>query len=566
MSKVHGVVGVMLSLVCYSASAQQNMSLLNSTSVEYAPVVSNDGQYLVFQSNRNAGFKLYESKKQDSIWSEPQSIDPINRYANTDLSIIGSPYFSEDGTTLFFAAVFGDTYGDLDLYYSVRKNNNWSKPEHLSDQINSKLPETSPSLNVTGDTLFFLRKGTDPSAPTCGKVFFSIKTNDKWSAAQPFVATQASCYTRLQQTYAMGYYWADADNKQQLLQSVNGTVKKQDVLSNYISTIRSNSKTSWITPKEEELIYVSNGDIYDAPLAYNTHIKGTSFIGQVKDSEKGHAIVPSQMILSDSAHSESHLFAMPTDGEYKLYVPAGYKYQLKVIADKYDTLVKYFVVNKDEWFRMKNEDVLLMKRKRKMVFNVSDKDNGKNLKVKVKVTNKNTGEEIFLDENNQQDGRYTVHLREGDEYSVEVNNVEGYTFVKKDLSADATDDFSIPVSKIKTGTSLEIEDIFFDFNSYKLSVNSYAELDKLVQWMKTNKKVMVQIEAHTDDIGSDEFNNNLSDKRAKEIVLYLTKKGIQSSRMKAKGFGKEKPRAEGDTEEARAQNRRVELHILNIQQ
>ncbi|HSZ72869.1 MAG TPA: OmpA family protein, partial [Cytophagaceae bacterium] len=217
-------------------------------------------------------------------------------------------------------------------------------------------------------------------------------------------------------------------------------------------------------------------------------------------------------------------------------------------------------------FRIQSEDILLVPRKKKMVFNVSDKDNGNNLKVKVKLTNKKTGEEIYLDENSQQDGRYTVHLREGDEYSVEVNNVEGYTFVKKDLTSDASEVFSIPVSKIKTGTSLEIEDIHFDFNSYRLSQNSYKELDKLVEWMKTNEKVMVQIEAHTDDIGSTEFNQNLSDKRAKEIVLYLTKKGIQSSRMKSKGWGKSKPRAEGETEEARALNRRVELHILTIQQ
>jgi outer membrane protein OmpA-like peptidoglycan-associated protein len=254
------------------------------------------------------------------------------------------------------------------------------------------------------------------------------------------------------------------------------------------------------------------------------------------------------------------------EGQYKLYVPAGYRYNVMVTADKYDTLVREYIVTTGEWFRIQSEDIQLMHRKRKMVFNVSDKDNGKNLKVKVKVTNKNTGEEIFLGENNQQDGRYTVHLREGDEYSVEVNNVEGYTFNKKEISGDHLEDFSIPVSKIKTGTSLEIEDIHFDFNSYKLSTASSKELDKLVQWMKTNKKVMVQIEAHTDDVGSDEFNHQLSDKRAKEIVSYLSKKGINASRMKAKGFGKSKPRVEGETEEARAQNRRVELHVINIQQ
>ncbi|MDB5256859.1 MAG: hypothetical protein JWM14_1554 [Chitinophagaceae bacterium] len=544
--------------------AQSDVSLLNTGAVEYAPVVSNDGKYLVFQSNRNKGFKLYESEKQGNVWSEAKAIDAINGHTGRELTIVGSPYFSADGNTLYYAAVFEDTYGDLDLYYSIRKNNNWSKPEHIPGSINTKLPETAPSINPTEDTLFFIRKGTNEAAPTCGKVYYSVKKEDKWSEALLLPATQADCYARYQQTYANGYYWADGNAGQQLVRLVGSGVRQQEALGTYLTTMKSNHKTSWVAPKEEEIIYVYNGDILTAPLAYNTHIKGTSFVGKVKDAEKDLVLSQAKFVISDSAQTNLKTVLSSEGGYYRFYIPVDYSVKAIITAEKYDTLIKEYHVAKGEWFTIKNEDINLQHRKKKMVFDVSDKDNGKNLKVKVKITNKNTGEEILLDESNQQDGRYTVHLREGDEYSVEVNNVEGYNFIKKDLLADATADFSIPVSKIKSGTSLEIEDIFFDYNSYKLSANSYKELDKLVQWMKTNKKVMVQIEAHTDDIGSEEFNRNLSDKRAKEIVSYLNKKGIQSARMKSKGFGKTKPRAEGETEEARALNRRVELHILDI--
>jgi outer membrane protein OmpA-like peptidoglycan-associated protein len=564
MNKIFILLGL---ITCTSIQgfAQSDVSSLNTGAVEYAPVVSNDGKYLVFQSNRDKGFKLYESEKNGNVWSEAKAIEAINTYTGRDLTIIGSPYFSADGNTLYYTAVFADTYGDLDLYYSIRKNNSWSKPEHLSDQVNSKLPETAPSINPTGDTLFFIRKGTNESAPACGKVYYSVKKEDKWTAALLFPATQSDCYARYQQTYTNGYYWTDANTAQQLVRAEGSGVLKQEAITNYMNTSNSNRKTSWIAPKEEELIYAYNGDLLTAPLAYNTHIKGTSFVGKVKDAEKGTILSEAKFTATDSSEAEIKTVLLAEDGSFKLYIPAGYNFKAIITADKYDTLMKEYRVARGEWFTIKNEDISLQRRKKKMVFDVSDKDNGKNLKVKVKITNKNTGEEILLDESNQQDGRYTVHLREGDEYSVEVNNVEGYNFIKKDLSADATEDFSIPVSKIKSGTSLEIEDIFFDYNSYKLSANSYKELDKLVQWMKTNKKVMVQIEAHTDDIGSEEFNRNLSDKRAKEIVSYLNKKGIPSVRMKSKGFGKTKPRAEGETEEARALNRRVELHILDIQ-
>ncbi|MBC7487878.1 MAG: OmpA family protein [Cytophagaceae bacterium] len=544
--------------------AQSDVSVLNSSAVEYAPIVSNDGKHLVFQSNRDKGFKLYESEKQGNVWLEAKAIEAINSYTGRALTIIGSPYFSADGNTLYYAGIFNDTYGDLDLYYSRRKNNNWSKPEHISGSINTKLPETAPSVNPTEDTLFFIRKGTNEATPTCGKVYYSVKKEDKWSGALLLPATQADCYARYQQTYANGYYWADANTIQQLVRTEGNSVRKQESWSNYMNTMKSNHKTSWITPKEDELIYVYNGDLLTAPLAYNTHIKGTSFVGKVKDAEKGIVLAQAKFIASDSSQTEIKTVLLAEDGSYKLYIPAGYSFKAIITAEKYDTLIKEYRVAKGEWFTIQNEDINLQHRKKKMVFDVSDKDNGKNLKVKVKITNKNTGEEILLDESNQQDGRYTVHLREGDEYSVEVNNVEGYNFIKKDLSADATVDFSIPVSKIKSGTSLEVEDIYFGYNSNQLSENSYKELDKLVQWMKTNKKVMVQIEAHTDDVGSEEFNQLLSDKRAKEIVSYLVKKGIKASRMKAKGFGEVKPRAVGETEEVRAQNRRVELHILDI--
>ncbi len=563
MNKLYILFGLLVCVIKYGV-AQSDFSLLNSVSIEYAPVVSNDGMHLVFQSNRNKGFKLYESERQGNAWTEAKAIEAINTYTNRELTIIGSPYFSADGNTLYYAAVFEDSYGDLDLYYSIRKNDSWSKPEHLSTSLNSKLPETAPSINPTGDTLFFIRKGTNESMPACGKVYFSVKKDDKWTDAQLLPATQSDCYTRYQQTYASGYYWTDANAVQQVMHIEGAAVKKQEVLSTYMSTVKSTNKTSWIGPKEEELIYVYNGDILSAPLAYNTHIKGTSFVGHIKDAEDETILKQAKFVVTDSLQNEINTLFYAEDGSYKLYIPSGYRYKAILTADKYDTLIKEYAVSNGEWFRIQNEDINLQHRKKKMVFDVSDKDSGKNLKVKVKITNKTTGEEILLDENNQQDGRYTVHLREGDEYSVEVNNVEGYNFIKKDLTVDAAPEFSVPVSKIKTGTSLEIHDIYFGYNSNQLSEDSYKELDKLVEWMKTNKKVMVQIEAHTDDIGSEEFNRILSDKRAKEIVSYLNKKGIKSSRMKAKGFGETKPRAVGETEEARAQNRRVELHILEI--
>jgi outer membrane protein OmpA-like peptidoglycan-associated protein len=548
-------------LVC--AQSKNEFLVLNAeSSTEYAPVVAADGRYMVFQSNRTKGFKLYESRQVDGVWSVPQSIEAINSYRAQDLSIIGSPYLSADGKTLFFSAWYSDTYGELDIYYAVRKEGEWSKPEHLSEVINSKQAETAPSLSEAGDTLFFVRNmQVDRLSPACSKVFYSVKSSEgKWSSAVEWPANN-SCVNRLQQTYAQGHFWKDANNNMQLMATAPS--QNDEAMSKHLASL-TNAKTPWITPKEDMVIYASNGDLQTSPLAFDAHIRGTSFTGKVKDAEKGTVVNEVMMLVQDTLDNSSFTVTNDEQGDYVFYVPASYTYKVRVTAHKYDTLYMFYTVPQGKAFSILSEDILIQHRKVKKIFNVSDKDNGKNLKVKVKLTNKNTGEELVLDENMQQDGKYTVHLREGDEYTVEINNIEGYAFSKSTMNSK-DEDISIPVERIKEGAFLEVEDIFFDFNSYQLTGNSYKALDKLVQWMKTNKKVMVRIEAHTDDVGSEEFNLSLSDKRAKEIVKYLTRKGVSAARMQALGLGKSKPRVESDTEEARAQNRRVELNILTIQ-
>lgn len=82
--------------------------------------------------------------------------------------------------------------------------------------------------------------------------------------------------------------------------------------------------------------------------------------------------------------------------------------------------------------------------------------------------------------------------------------------------------------------------------------------------MKANKTLVVEISAHTDDKGSDDYNNKLSQNRAESVVKYLTSKGIIAERLVAKGFGKTLPAVPNDSDENRAKNRRVEFKILKI--
>jgi outer membrane protein OmpA-like peptidoglycan-associated protein len=109
----------------------------------------------------------------------------------------------------------------------------------------------------------------------------------------------------------------------------------------------------------------------------------------------------------------------------------------------------------------------------------------------------------------------------------------------------------------------ELADANFEFNKTEVSENSYHILDKVVKIMKENPDLAMEIAAHTDNIGSFEFNMELSQRRAQSIVDYLVSNGIDKIRLLGKGYGESRPIETNSTEEGRMMNRRVEFIILN---
>ena len=101
--------------------------------------------------------------------------------------------------------------------------------------------------------------------------------------------------------------------------------------------------------------------------------------------------------------------------------------------------------------------------------------------------------------------------------------------------------------------------INFEFNSSKLTQNSYPTLDAIVKLMKEITEANVEVQGHTDIIGTEDYNQKLSEDRAHTVTDYLIKKGIAAERLRAVGFGTRVPLADNESDEGRAKNRRVEL-------
>ncbi len=137
--------------------------------------------------------------------------------------------------------------------------------------------------------------------------------------------------------------------------------------------------------------------------------------------------------------------------------------------------------------------------------------------------------------------------------------------IGKQMDKQAAELKNVPnakVERVEEGIILELNDkVLFDLGKSNLTTNSKRSLDKVVEIFAKYPDTNIEIQGHTDNTGSDEFNQTLSEQRAQSVYNYLTSKNISGSRLRTKGFGENAPKYSNDTETNRSQNRHVEFLI-----
>jgi OOP family OmpA-OmpF porin len=110
---------------------------------------------------------------------------------------------------------------------------------------------------------------------------------------------------------------------------------------------------------------------------------------------------------------------------------------------------------------------------------------------------------------------------------------------------------------------IELQGVHFDFDKSTLRPEAMVILNEAAALLNKHERVVVEVAGHTDSTGSDAYNQGLSERRANAVRDYLVEKGVRASRLSAKGYGESMPVASNDTKEGRAENRRVELIVLD---
>lgn len=191
----------------------------------------------------------------------------------------------------------------------------------------------------------------------------------------------------------------------------------------------------------------------------------------------------------------------------------------------------------------------------------------KPLKADFQLIDLETGKMAFNAYSDSVSGEFLVSIPVNRNYMLNVSR-KSYLFYSENFALlnvfNSEKPFlkDVPLQPLVAGSTVILKNVFFETDSYLLRDESKIELNKVVKMLKENPSIRIEIGGHTDNTGSAEHNQQLSENRAKSVADFLTASSINASRILWKGYGFNVPVASNDTPEGRAQNRRTEMKIV----
>ncbi len=198
---------------------------------------------------------------------------------------------------------------------------------------------------------------------------------------------------------------------------------------------------------------------------------------------------------------------------------------------------------------------------------ISDAKTGQALEAYFSLIDLDSEKEVVRSFSDPHSGEFLVCIPANREYALNVSK-ENYLFYSENIMLTGVQEklepfrVNILLQPIEVGNIMVLRNIFFDTGKYDLKNQSVVELKKLLYLLNENPEIDIEIRGYTDNIGSEDFNIQLSQNRARAVFDYLIANGINRQRLQYKGYGFSDPLADNETEEGRQENRRTEIKIL----
>ena len=458
------------------------------------------------------------------------------------------PSLSTDGHFLVFThrKTSGDKI-DEDFYYSERIDGAWSAARKMEGYLNTSRNEGAQCISADGKTLFFTSCWKDDGYGSCDLYYSAHLGDGYWSQPRNLGPLVNSEHWDSQPSIA-------ADGK--TLYFISNRPGGRGDTDIWKTTL--NSRGEWSKPEnlgstintamkeESPFMHWDNQTLYFASQGH-MGMGGTDFF--------------MSRSVADTAWTRPHNLGYPVNtsaDEFSLIVAADGKtgYFASDHIDHGQGGMDLYTFQLPEESRA--IEVAYVKGR------VLNSLTSKGKRVSIEVADLHTGER-FVETTSDENGHYFITLPVNKEYALNIVEKDYQLYSEHfSLRPDANKAFqmNIKLQPIRIGGIIALKNIFYETNSYALKSESFAELNKVLAFLKANPTVHIEVSGHTDNKGSDALNKKLSQNRALSVFNYLKEKGIDEKRLSYKGYGASEPVASNDTEEGRQLNRRTELKII----
>lgn len=403
---------------------------------------------------------------------------------------------------------------NCDLFFSKKNERGaWQKPEPIEGDVNTEDDEGVISFSPDGTTMYLTKARREPNADTSVEIYTSTRTGAQWSAPQKYEITADTLS-------AFGHPAVSPDGEfLYFVSDMPGGYGGKDIwrisLTEKEGTLE-NLGVQINTPGDEMFPYIrSNGDLYFSSDGHPG--MGGLDIFKARMNDSGFWQIEN---MKAPINSQADDFGI-TFGEEE----SGFFSSNRGDGRGYDNIYSFELPSISVWISG----------------TVIDKDDEPVPDAIIRIVgNDGSNQKEFA----RKDGSFRFKLDRGVHY-VMLASCRGYLNSKQEFISDneeADAEYGVNFVLASISKPILIENIFYDFDRATLRPESETSLNELVKMLNDNPNVSIELGAHTDLKGSEQYNLRLSDRRARSVVDYLIKSGINPDRLQPKGYGESRPK------------------------